>query len=563
MSKFNKNTKTNVFRVVDNHPDVTANKAGGIAFKSSAKLKLALRTVTAMMGDDSFYQSGKSRDSDFRSDADEVMQDDPLFVLKDAIFNRKVMYNRSATTSLLGEFALSPCKVDVPNSRKYMAEAIQRPDDITELIAYVMQQNRQRKAYSGKLPMVVKNAVAEAFTKFDAYQLAKYNRDGEITLADALRLTHPVPKNEEQSVTFKKLREGTLEVPYTWEVQLSTKGNNAEVWHDIIWARAPDGRRKLPYMATLRNLRNMIKVGISSKDIDEVVRILTDPKGVANSKQFPFRFYSANREIFKARLWSPDPVDDSFEKISHKSTEADRTKLMDALDIALEMSVDNIPDYEGITFIACDNSGSMDMNPVSTGPEKRSKKYHKYDVDSPKITCKDVSTLFGAMIHKKCTNSIVSVFADRFATVPLSKRASIFDNMKKIGGTNVGGSTYAHLALDYLTDNNIMVNRIIMLTDEQCYSETDSIPKSSGRMFYTHDRCDNSVYASLLKYKRKVNPKVFMYVIDLKNYGTVQIPESEKNVCTMGGYSDKVLSFIPMFEKSREGLVDAIEKIHL
>jgi 60 kDa SS-A/Ro ribonucleoprotein len=563
MVKFNTNKKPNVFKVVNDHPDVTANKAGGIAFKSSAKMRLALRTVTAMMGDDSFYQSGASRDSDFRADVTDVMQnEDPLFVLKNAIFNRTVMYNRSASTALLGEFALSPYKVNIPNSRKYMAEAIQRPDDITELIAYVMQQNRTRNIYTGKLPMVVKNAIADAFRKFDAYQLAKYNRDGEITLVDALRMTHPVPKDHNQNMVFKKLREGTLEAPFTWEVQLSTKGNNADVWHDLIWARDENGRRKLPYMATLRNLRNILKAGVLSNDMDEVVRILTDPKGVENSKQFPFRFFSANREIYKARLWSPDPVDDTFEKSNHRSTEADRTKLMDALAVALELSVDNIPDYEGVTFITCDNSGSMDMNAVSTGPVRR-EKYHNHDVDSPKITCQDVSTLFGAMIHKKCTNSIVSVFADRFSTVPLSKRAGIFDNMKKIRDTDVGGSTYAYKALDYLTDNNVMVNRIIMLTDEQCYSETDCTPRSSGRLFYTHDSCDSSVYASFLKYKRKVNPKVFMYVIDLKSYGTVQIPESEKNVCTIGGYSDKVLSFIPMFEKSREGLVDAIEKIHL
>jgi 60 kDa SS-A/Ro ribonucleoprotein len=555
MSQFNKNTKTNVDRVVSEHPDVTVNKEGGVAFRPSAKMELMMRSITSMISDGFYETESESRDAKKRL-VDEIMSYDPLFPLKQAVFDREVLNLRSETTFLLGEFSLNPHKSDVENSRSYVSRAIKRPDDMTELAAYVMSENKKRHVFKGRMPLVVKNALADAFTKFDVYQIAKYNKKADVTMKDIMCMVHPVPKDEKQAVTFKKLHEGTMEAPYTWEVQLSTKGNNAEVWHDLIWS----GR--LPYMATLRNLRNMLKVGVSSSDIDEVVRMLTDPKGVANSKQFPYRFYSANREISKARLWSPDPVDDTFEKSNHRSTEADRTKFMDALDIALEMSVDNIPDLEGTTFITCDNSGSMENNPVSTGPVRRVK-YHDHDVDSPKITCKDVSTLFGAIMHKKCKNSIVSVFADRFATVPLSKRASIFDNMKKIGDTDVGGSTYADKALDYLTDNDVKVDRIIMLTDEQCYSEMDNIPRSSGRFFSTHDRCDTSVYASFLKYKRKVNPKVFMYVINLASYGTIQIPESEKNVCTMGGYSDKVLSFIPVFEQSHEGMLDAIEKISI
>lgn len=46
-------------------------------------------------------------------------------------------------------------------------------------------------------------------------------------------------------------------------------------------------------MAMLRNLRNMIKAGMSSKHISWVVKKLTDERSVTQSKQFPFRFFSA------------------------------------------------------------------------------------------------------------------------------------------------------------------------------------------------------------------------------------------------------------------------------
>ena len=46
-------------------------------------------------------------------------------------------------------------------------------------------------------------------------------------------------------------------------------------------------------MAMLRNLRNMIKAGVSQKHHTWIIKKLTDDYAVANSKQFPFRFFSA------------------------------------------------------------------------------------------------------------------------------------------------------------------------------------------------------------------------------------------------------------------------------
>jgi hypothetical protein len=41
-----------------------------------------------------------------------------------------------------------------------------------------------------------------------------------------------------------------------WETQISLKGNKAVVWQQLI------DNKKLPFMAMLRNLRNMIKAGM-------------------------------------------------------------------------------------------------------------------------------------------------------------------------------------------------------------------------------------------------------------------------------------------------------------
>ena len=78
-----------------------------------------------------------------------------------------------------------------------------------------------------------------------------------------------------------------LPVPETWETQVALRGNRAEVWQDLL------DHRKLPYMAMLRNLRNLIKSGVSARHHDTVVKKLQDEGAVMHSKQFPFRFFAA------------------------------------------------------------------------------------------------------------------------------------------------------------------------------------------------------------------------------------------------------------------------------
>jgi hypothetical protein len=48
----------------------------------------------------------------------------------------------------------------------------------------------------------VKLSLAKAFQKFDAYQLAKYDRPGMVKLRDVLFMVHAKPKDEEQAATW-------------------------------------------------------------------------------------------------------------------------------------------------------------------------------------------------------------------------------------------------------------------------------------------------------------------------------------------------------------------------
>ncbi|XP_047676292.1 telomerase protein component 1 isoform X2 [Tachysurus fulvidraco] len=79
----------------------------------------------------------------------------------------------------------------------------------------------------------------------------------------------------------------------TWETRLSQEGNNATTWEKLI------DNNSVPFMAMLRNLRNMITQGISDKHHDKILKRLSSKSSVIKSRQFPFRFLSAYKVILE------------------------------------------------------------------------------------------------------------------------------------------------------------------------------------------------------------------------------------------------------------------------
>ncbi|XP_029397594.1 telomerase protein component 1 [Mus pahari] len=84
-----------------------------------------------------------------------------------------------------------------------------------------------------------------------------------------------------------------LRRPETWERELSLRGNQASVWEELI------DNGKLPFMAMLRNLCNLLRTGISARHHELVLQRLQHEKSVVHSRQFPFRFLNAHDSIDK------------------------------------------------------------------------------------------------------------------------------------------------------------------------------------------------------------------------------------------------------------------------
>jgi 60 kDa SS-A/Ro ribonucleoprotein len=157
-----------------------------------------------------------------------------------------------------------------------LERVIQRADELGELVALYWTPRKQ------PLSAGVKRGLAKAFTKFDDYHLAKYNRDGVVKLGDVLFLSHAKPLNAEQAALWKRLVENTLDPPDTWEVALSAGKDKRETWERLL------RKEKLGGMAVLRNLRLMLASGVEPKRIGARLE-----KGIARA--LSFRFVTAAR----------------------------------------------------------------------------------------------------------------------------------------------------------------------------------------------------------------------------------------------------------------------------
>ncbi|XP_028988903.1 telomerase protein component 1 [Betta splendens] len=93
-----------------------------------------------------------------------------------------------------------------------------------------------------------------------------------------------------------------LEEPVTWERLLSLEGNKAATWEKLI------DNNSLPFMAMLRNLRNMITTGISEAHHQKILSRLTSKKAVIQSRQFPFRFLAAFKVMMQLRDLASESV---------------------------------------------------------------------------------------------------------------------------------------------------------------------------------------------------------------------------------------------------------------
>src|SRR6202045_1744172 len=218
---------------------------GAPARNVSTELQLRRSVLACLLWESQFYEDGVEIAGRI---AELVPKVAPEKVAALAVEGRERMKLRHAPLLLVREMARHA------THRGFVAETlarvIQRADELAEFVAIYWADGRA--PLSGQ----VKKGLAAAFTKFDEYALAKYDRAGVVRLRDVLFLCHAKPVDAAQAELWKRLIEGNLFTPDTWEVALSGGGDKRAHWERLL------AERKLGALALLRNLRNMKDAGV-------------------------------------------------------------------------------------------------------------------------------------------------------------------------------------------------------------------------------------------------------------------------------------------------------------
>lgn len=494
---------------------IVQNHEGAEAYKLTPEMEL-YTAVCTMALQPKFYETSKEQIDRI---ANLVRQVDATFVAKLAVYARKEMNLRSVPMLLIVELAKIHSGDDL--ICRTIDNVIMRADEIMELLMCYQWRNPQPGVKKlAKLSHQIQNGLQKAFNKFDEYQFAKYDRDNlEVKLRDALFIVHPKAKDEAQQVLFDKIVNKRLETPYTWETELSALG---QVHYDDADAKKQAFRDKwtelvasgkLGYMALLRNLRNILESDVEADMISSVAERLANPHEVLRSKQFPFRYLSAYRELKSSKNGNVQDV-------------------LDALENAVLSTSQNITGFDKNTrvLLACDVSGSM-YSPISA--RSSVKNY-------------DIGLVLAMLLKNRCENVVSGIFGNTWKVVnmPSTGILSNVELMYKREG-EVGYSTNGYKVIEYLITNNVKMDKVMMFTDCQMWDSYGS----------------NTMQASWQKYK-ELFPKAKLYLFDLCGYGQLPVRLVDNDILLIAGWSDKIFDMLFAIENG-SGVIEEIKKTEL
>ncbi len=536
MSKFSK-PETWYEQYIRRH-DAALNYEGGAVYRWDARSTLAMMSACSLVNEESLYGDTTGR---IDSIAREVATRWPEWFVKLAVFLREELRLRSISQKTAAIAAVTPeCR---PYLKDALDRIIVRPDDLIEMAALLKD---DRHGLSKGTPHIFRQYAADRLNRFDNWECMKYRKGAQFGMRQMLKLYHPKPAGDRQRALFNYLinpkrwaqmsdadhdllpeiaavekfkttdvqdvetlrsliRQGRI----PWEMVLPHAGASKEIWNALGW--------QMPIMALIRNLRNLCDSGALA---DPALRrhitddMLRNEAVIMSSRQLPFRWYSA---------WNAIRGRDS--------------EIENALVDAMNISVKNLPRLDGTTVIACDNSGSMTCNAISS---------------ESTIDPIDIASLLGAIAAKMCERHLVLAFAEGVAQVNVAGENSIFANMEKIKTAPVGHTTNAYKILRTMIDNEIAADRLLVLTDMEIYDDS-----------YCSDPHRDFRYLLRL-YRQRINPGIETYVVNLQPYEYFMLPQNEDNVTVISGWNHEILRYIKYTGFTKGGsLVEQIDSIKL
>ena len=515
----------------------TTNRQGYKAYSLDDELRL-LSMLNTLKLEPQFYRSENQTMRELRDLIERIALKDPYFVAQAIVYSRCVGEGMRSINHLAAAL-LAPFISGEEYAKRFYGlwdkknqrgGCIFRVDDMSEI----------KDVYSALNKSTLSNSMKKGFKKvletLDTYQLAKYKN----TVIDIANLVHPksslstamiTTSNGEKMRTLNALMQGITVSADTWEVAQSEAGQevakavkegklSAEKAAEVLKEAKNDNWEtllldgKLPILAALRNLRNMLKSPRTSV-IEAVCALVSDTKKIHEGKVMPYQIDYAYEVV----------------KMEFGSTYEGRT-VMQALHTGYEYSVPNLASVmPGKTCVMVDCSGSMHTY-CNNGNQRT----------TIQSTASEKAGLIAATIAK-ATNADIIRFGSHAEFYAYDPNNSVFDLGRKIGKDNMGGTCIA-AAFDLIRSRKRAYDRIILLSDNEC----------NARSYWSGDW----VSGAYKNYVHDVaNP--YVYAVDLAAYGTV--PVSGNKVSYYYGYGFAMFEDIASKEFNPAQHIEKVRKI--
>ena len=554
MSKFNKKS--------EGVKPTEINEMGAAAFKLNDKEELVSTVMTTFLHD-SYYEKEREIVNRIIDKLDKV---DPLFAAKLAIYARNDGNMRSVTHLIAAYIVRSAAGTEW--AKRFYNKIVVRPDDMSEILSCYGNLNEMELTNKSlrKIPNAIKKGFKEALERLDAYQIDKYKMNSrQVKLIDLVNLLHPTPtqKNEE---AYKRLMNGEslagLYESKVLEKEMSKAGQTAKTTEEKREAKQEaisavlDNVKGMPIFNLLRNLRNIILY--APNRVDDAIEQLTTKQKVLNSRLLPFRFATAYEEIEKMSYNGKTPSTSiAFESdidsvtVSRDEFNSIKTKVLDAIEKALEYSCENIPDLEGNTAILIDDSGSM------RGDAGGSSRVSAFSNTNSSM----IGHLFGSMFAWKQKDVYVGLFGDRLIPVRVdrSKRMLDFNKWSYQEGAKCGGATEAGIYefLRQCIKEKKKVDNVIVFSDCQ-------IGDGAQTSWYGHSGSEHSAgFQELFKEFKKINPMCNFVVCNIRQVNGNSVFHKSQRILNIAGWSDKIFDLITSNCKGFDAMIKEIEAIEI
>lgn len=500
--------KTTVFK---NRENVTVNNAGGAAYTVEDKNLLAKLVCTSFFGD-TFYTEAADQLDKVKELAYKV---DVKFLASCAIYARVIANMKDTPAVLLAAVR----DRDKSAYRQIFNKVVTDARILRGLVSVI----KSGKFGSKNLVNADRKLIDAWLMALTPIQVWRQSLGNNPSLADVMMLAHPsahkdperdavyalivkgtatpgLPQIIKDFLRFKLLRQEnsleTLEVPKVDFQRLTdidlTESDWQQIASNMSWTQLRQNLNTLERHNVFKN--NELANALANK--------LSDADLVKKSKVFPYQIYTSLLNV------------------------TDR-KMVNALQKALDVSVDNVPVLPEHTIVAIDVSGSMGA-PVNGA-----------NVNGG-VNCAQVAGLMAVSILKKNSNSRVLTFDTKAKdyTNMLNPSDSVMTNMERIKFN--GGGTSCSSSLHYANSLNTPCDLFIMISDNESWADYRGASKREWDIL------------------KKKNPKAKLVMIDLAQGTTTQVPTS-KDVLYLGGFHSNMLSVIKNFcENTTEDFVSEV-----